>query len=292
MFRRSLLSSSSSASLLHRIPQASSSGTYFTRQDLPRTFNKILIANRGEIACRVIRTAKEVGVQTVAVFSTPDQNSQHVKLADQAVWIGNAPSAESYLRGDKIIQVAKQTGAQAIHPGYGFLSENVHFCKLCVENGIEFIGPPVQAIDAMGSKSASKRIMTDAGVPVVPGYHGDNQDTEYLYQEAKKCGFPIMLKAVLGGGGKGMRIVLNDDKEEFMSALESCRREAKKSFNDENVLLERYIVRPRHIEFQVMADKFGNVVHLYERDCSVQRRHQKVLEESPSVRKFAPYLFC
>lgn len=214
-------------------PVASPFGTYFTREDWPATFDKILIANRGEIACRVMRTARHLGIKTVAVFSEVDSESQHVQMADEAILLGPAPSSESYLRGDSIIDAAKFTGAQAIHPGYGFLSENVGFCKLCKEANIEFIGPPVSAIDDMGSKSASKEIMLKAGVPVVPGYHGENQNAEFLYEEAKKCGFPVMLKAVLGGGGKGMRIVHQDNKDEFLSALESCKREAMKSFGDD-----------------------------------------------------------
>ena len=247
---------------------------------LPANFNKILIANRGEIACRIIRTCRELGVRTVAVYSDADKNARHVQMADEAYRIGEAPAAQSYLLGDRIIEIAKKSGAQAIHPGYGFLSENAKFAKLCETQGIEFIGPPTTAIEAMGSKSASKIIMTNAKVPVVPGYHGEDQSPQRLEAEAVKCGFPIMLKAVLGGGGKGMRIV--HKVEDFQENLEACKREALKSFGDERVLLERYIVRPRHIEFQVFADKHGNAVHLYERDCSVQRRHQKVLEEAPA----------
>mmetsp|Transcript_20611 Transcript_20611/g.39880 ORF Transcript_20611/g.39880 Transcript_20611/m.39880 type:complete len:728 (+) Transcript_20611:36-2219(+) len=247
---------------------------------LPANFDKILIANRGEIACRVIRTAKALGVKTVAVFSDADAGSMHVMMADEAVRIGEPPANQSYLLSEKILEVAHETGAQAIHPGYGFLSENAKFADACAEAGVKFIGPPSDAIKAMGSKSASKIIMTDANVPVVPGYHGEDQSEEKLVAEAKKIGYPIMIKAVLGGGGKGMRIVRSED--EFLPMLDSAKREAMKSFKDDNVLLERFIERPRHIEFQVFADQQGNAVHLFERDCSVQRRHQKVLEEAPA----------
>lgn len=259
--------------------QRTSCGLYVDK-GLPQTFKKILIANRGEIACRVIRTCRELGIKTVAVFSDADANSMFVKMADEAYNIGPAASAQSYLRGDYIIQLAKQCGAQAIHPGYGFLSENAEFAKNCFESGIEFMGPPVPAITAMGSKSASKNIMNAAGVRCVPGYHGEDQTNETLFKEATKTGYPIMLKAVSGGGGKGMRIVRGP--EDFQEALDGCRREAMASFKDDRVLLERYIENPRHIEFQVFADKQGNAVHLFERDCSVQRRHQKVLEEAPA----------
>jgi len=254
-------------------------GLYVDRT-LPTNFNKILIANRGEIACRVIRTARQLGVKTVAVYSDVDAKSMHVQMADEAYRIGEAPAASSYLSFEAILDVAKRSGAQAIHPGYGFLSENAHFAEACEKAGVVFIGPPASAIHAMGSKSASKQIMTNASVPVVPGYHGDNQDPAFLKQQAGQVGYPIMLKAVLGGGGKGMRIVWN--AEEFDEALDACKREALNSFKDERVLLERYIQRPRHIEFQVFADQHGHAVHLFERDCSVQRRHQKVLEEAPA----------
>ncbi len=254
-------------------------GLYVDRA-LPQTFNKILIANRGEIACRVIRTCKQLGIKTVAVYSDADANALFVKMADEAYNIGPAASAQSYLRGDYLIELAKKVGAEAIHPGYGFLSENAGFAEACFKAGVEFIGPPVPAITAMGSKSASKNIMNAAGVRCVPGYHGTDQSNERLFKEAEKTGYPIMLKAVSGGGGKGMRIVWKP--EEFEEALEGCRREAMASFKDDNVLLERYIQNPRHIEFQVFADKQGNAVHLYERDCSVQRRHQKVFEEAPA----------
>lgn len=259
--------------------QRTDCGIYVDR-GLPRNFNKILIANRGEIACRIIRTCKQLGVRTVAVYSDADANSMFVKMADEAYNIGPAPSAQSYLRGNYLIELAKKVGAEAIHPGYGFLSENAEFAESCFAAGIEFIGPPTGAITAMGSKSASKNIMLAAGVACVPGYHGEDQSDARLQAEADKTGYPLMLKAVSGGGGKGMRIVRK--KEDFMEALEGCRGEAMASFKDDRVLLERYIENPRHIEFQIFADKHGNVVHLFERDCSVQRRHQKVFEEAPA----------
>ncbi|KAJ3114755.1 Methylcrotonoyl-CoA carboxylase subunit alpha, mitochondrial [Phlyctochytrium bullatum] len=243
-------------------------------------FDKILIANRGEIACRVMRTAKKLGIKSVAVYSEADRNAMHVAMADEAYLIGPAASAESYLRMDKIIDVAKRAGAQAIHPGYGFLSENAAFADLVAREGLVFIGPPSQAIIDMGSKSASKEIMIKAGVPVVPGYHGEEQSVEFLKNEAVKMGFPVLIKAVKGGGGKGMRIV--DKVEDFEEMLESSRREAIKSFGDDKVLVEKYIVRPRHVEVQVFADQLGGAVYLFERDCSVQRRHQKILEEAPA----------
>eukprot|EP00455_Lapot_gusevi_P050145 TRINITY_DN7222_c0_g1_i2.p1 TRINITY_DN7222_c0_g1~~TRINITY_DN7222_c0_g1_i2.p1 ORF type:complete len:625 (-),score=176.30 TRINITY_DN7222_c0_g1_i2:85-1959(-) len=253
----------------------------FTESGWPKTFDKILIANRGEIACRVIRTAKRLGVKTVAVYSDADAKAQHIQMADEAYRLGPAPAAESYLRGEKILEVAKLSGAEAIHPGYGFLSENAQFAEQCESKQVTFIGPPASAISAMGSKSASKRIMSNAGVPVVPGFHDDHiQEVSALKEQADKIGYPIMIKAVLGGGGKGMRIVRNRD--EFEDMLDSAKREAKASFKDERVLLEKYITRPRHIEFQVFADKYNNAVYFNERDCSVQRRHQKVLEEAPA----------
>ncbi|KAI8913625.1 carbamoyl-phosphate synthase L chain, ATP binding domain-containing protein [Gorgonomyces haynaldii] len=242
-------------------------------------FNKILIANRGEIAVRVMKTAKKLGIKTVAVYSEADKDSMHTQMADEAYLIGPAASADSYLRMDKILQVAKKSNAQAIHPGYGFLSENAIFAKLLEDNNITFIGPPAQSIIDMGSKSASKNIMINAGVPVVPGYHGDNQDPKFLKQQADEMGYPVLIKAVLGGGGKGMRIV--PSSEEFDEMLESAKREALKSFSDDRVLVEKYITKPRHVEVQVFADKLGNAVYLFERDCSVQRRHQKVIEEAP-----------
>ena len=243
-------------------------------------FNKILIANRGEIACRVIKTARRMGIRTVAVYSEADAGARHVRLADEAVCIGAPPPRESYLVVDKIIGVALATGAQAIHPGYGFLSENEEFAEACAKNGIVFIGPPVAAIRAMGSKSESKKLMEKAGVPLTPGYHGDNQEPDFLRQQADRIGYPVLIKASAGGGGKGMRGV--NRSEEFLDALASCKREAASSFGDEHVLIETYVQRPRHIEIQVFGDSHGNCVYLFERDCSVQRRHQKVLEEAPA----------
>ncbi|KAF5332532.1 hypothetical protein D9611_005124 [Ephemerocybe angulata] len=245
-------------------------------------FDKILIANRGEIACRVIRTAKKLGIKTVAVYSEVDKDSLHVKLADEAYNIGPAPSAESYLRMDKIIEVCHKSGAQAIHPGYGFLSENAEFAKRLEAEGLVFIGPPASAIVSMGSKSESKNIMSDAGVPCVPGYHGSNQDPDFLFKEAEKIGFPVLIKAIHGGGGKGMRTVLEPTKEAFNEALLSAKRESLKSFGNDTVLVEKYIQRPRHVEVQVFADTLGNAVSLWERDCSVQRRNQKIIEEAPA----------
>ncbi|NMF88875.1 acetyl/propionyl/methylcrotonyl-CoA carboxylase subunit alpha [Aromatoleum petrolei] len=243
-------------------------------------FEKILIANRGEIACRVIKTARRMGIKTVAVYSEADANARHVRLADEAVLIGPAAVKESYLVIDRIIAAAKQTGAQAIHPGYGFLSENEDFCDACEREGIVFIGPPVSAIRAMGSKSEAKKLMEAARVPLTPGYHGDNQEPAYLHEQADQIGYPVLIKAAAGGGGKGMRLVEKSD--DFIAALASCKREAASSFGDEHVLVEKYITRPRHIEIQVFGDTHGNCVYLFERDCSVQRRHQKVLEEAPA----------
>ncbi|MCO8086902.1 acetyl/propionyl/methylcrotonyl-CoA carboxylase subunit alpha [Acinetobacter indicus] len=243
-------------------------------------FEKILIANRGEIACRVIRTAKKLGIATVAVYSDADAQAQHVKLADEAVYIGESPAAQSYLQIERIIEAAKSTGAQAIHPGYGFLSENDQFALACQDNNIVFIGPPVDAILAMGLKATSKALMEKAGVPLTPGYHGTNQDAAFLKQQADDIGYPVLIKASAGGGGKGMRLV--ERSEDFLSALASCKSEARSSFGNEDVLIERYVVQPRHIEVQVFGDTHGNYVHLFERDCSVQRRHQKVLEEAPA----------
>ncbi|WP_168396459.1 acetyl/propionyl/methylcrotonyl-CoA carboxylase subunit alpha [Acinetobacter indicus] len=243
-------------------------------------FEKILIANRGEIACRVIRTAKKLGIATVAVYSDADAQAQHVKLADEAVYIGESPAAQSYLQIERIIEAAKSTGAQAIHPGYGFLSENDQFAFACQDNNIVFIGPPVDAILAMGLKATSKALMEKAGVPLTPGYHGTNQGAAFLKQQADDIGYPVLIKASAGGGGKGMRLV--ERSEDFLSALASCKSEARSSFGNEDVLIERYVVQPRHIEVQVFGDTHGNYVHLFERDCSVQRRHQKVLEEAPA----------
>jgi 3-methylcrotonyl-CoA carboxylase alpha subunit len=243
-------------------------------------FRKILIANRGEIACRVIRTARRMGVSTVAVYSDADAASRHVAMADEAVRIGPAPVRESYLRADAIIAAAKATGAEAIHPGYGFLSENAEFADALATAGLVFIGPPASAIRAMGLKGAAKALMQEAKVPVVPGYHGDNQDYEFLLKEAERIGWPVLIKAVAGGGGKGMRRV--DAASEFKAALAGAQREGANAFGNDRVLLEKYLVKPRHIEIQVFADRQGNAVHLFERDCSVQRRHQKVLEEAPA----------
>ena len=253
-----------------------------------KLFDKIIIANRGEIACRVIRTAKKLGIKTVACYSDADANALHVQMADEAVHIGNSPATESYLRGEKIIAAAKRTGAQAVHPGYGFLSENLAFCKMCEDNNIVFIGPPPGAIRSMGSKSESKDIMIKAKVPVTPGYHGSNQDKDFLFSEASKIGYPLMIKAVSGGGGKGMRAVL--DPAHFHEALEGCKREALKSFGDADVLIEKLVRAPRHVELQIFGDTFGNVVHLRERDCSVQRRHQKVMKYLSSGLRGASHL--
>jgi 3-methylcrotonyl-CoA carboxylase alpha subunit len=243
-------------------------------------FNKILIANRGEIACRVIKTARRMGIRTVAVYSEADAGARHVRLADEAVCIGPAAARESYLVIDKIIGAAQATGAQAIHPGYGFLAENEAFAAACAANGVVFIGPPVAAIRAMGLKSESKKLMEKAGVPLTPGYHGDAQDPAYLREQADRIGYPVLIKASAGGGGKGMRAVYQG--AEFADALGSCQREAAAAFGDDHVLIEKYLQRPRHIEIQVFGDTHGNCVYLFERDCSVQRRHQKVLEEAPA----------
>ena len=243
-------------------------------------FRKILIANRGEIACRVIATARNLGIATVAVYSEADANARHVALADEAWPIGPPPARESYLVGARIIDVAKQSGAEAIHPGYGFLSENADFADACAAAGIVFIGPPAAAIRAMGSKSAAKTLMEKAGVPLVPGYHGDDQDPALLASEAERIGYPVLIKASAGGGGKGMRVV--ESAHAFAAALGGAKREALASFGDERVLVEKYLTRPRHIEIQVFFDKHGAGVSLFERDCSIQRRHQKVLEEAPA----------
>jgi 3-methylcrotonyl-CoA carboxylase alpha subunit len=243
-------------------------------------FTKILIANRGEIACRIARTARRMGIRTVAVYSDADADALHVQTCDEAYRLGPAAPRESYLNAEAILAVAAKSGAQAIHPGYGFLSENEAFAEACATAGVVFIGPPPRAIAAMGSKSAAKTIMADAHVPLVPGYHGDGQDPAMLAREAAKIGFPVLIKATSGGGGKGMKIVTR--KAEFAAALASAQREAKASFGDDRVLLERYLTSPRHIEIQVFADTHGEAVYLFERDCSVQRRHQKVLEEAPA----------
>ena len=243
-------------------------------------FRKILIANRGEIACRVITAARAMGIRTVAVYSDADRDARHVALADEARRIGPPEARASYLNMEAILAAARDTGAEAIHPGYGFLSENEAFATACAKAGIVFIGPTPEAIAAMGDKSAAKRLMEKAGVPLVPGYHGENQDPLFLQREADKIGYPVLIKASAGGGGKGMRIVV--EAGGFPAALASAKREAKASFGDERVLIERYLERPRHIEVQVFGDTHGNLVYLFERDCSVQRRHQKVLEEAPA----------
>ncbi|MCZ2723711.1 acetyl/propionyl/methylcrotonyl-CoA carboxylase subunit alpha [Marinomonas sp. 15G1-11] len=243
-------------------------------------FHKILIANRGEIACRVIQTAQKMGIRCVAVYSEADRHSRHVSLADEAYLLGPAASSESYLRQDKILDIALRSGAQAIHPGYGFLSENKAFAENCAQHDLVFIGPPSSAIAAMGSKSAAKAIMENAGVPLVPGYHGNDQTPKLLRDEALKCGFPLLLKAVAGGGGKGMRVVEN--MGEFDDALSAAKREAQNAFGNSDMLIERYLTQPRHVEIQVFCDTHGNGVYLSERDCSIQRRHQKVLEEAPA----------
>jgi len=243
-------------------------------------FTKILIANRGEIACRVAATARRMGIRTVAVYSDADASAKHVQSCDEAVHIGASAARDSYLRWEKIIEAAKATDAQAVHPGYGFLSENSEFAQACADAGLVFIGPPASAIEAMGLKAASKQLMEQSGVPLVPGYHGADQDPQVLQTAADGIGYPVLIKASAGGGGKGMRVV--EKAADFAAALASCQREAKNSFGNDAVLIEKYVQRPRHIEIQVFADTHGNCVHLFERDCSVQRRHQKVLEEAPA----------
>ncbi|MEQ9347193.1 MAG: acetyl/propionyl/methylcrotonyl-CoA carboxylase subunit alpha [Thalassospira sp.] len=241
---------------------------------------KLLIANRGEIACRVIKTARRMGIQTVAVYSDADANALHVKLADEAYHIGGPAPKDSYLRSDRLLEVIAQSGADAVHPGYGFLSENAGFADALEKDGCVFVGPPASAIRAMGSKSEAKKIMGKAGVPLVPGYHGEDQDPDLLAAEADKIGYPVLIKASAGGGGKGMRAV--DTPSDFKDALITCKREAQSSFGDDHCLIEKLIVKPRHVEIQVFADSHGNAVYLFERDCSLQRRHQKVIEEAPA----------
>jgi 3-methylcrotonyl-CoA carboxylase alpha subunit len=243
-------------------------------------FESVLIANRGEIACRIIRTARRLGIRSIAIFSAADRGALFARLADEAHEIGPAPARESYLAGDKIIALAKGVGASCVHPGYGFLSENAEFAEACAEAGIVFVGPPPSAIRAMGLKNAAKALMQKAGVPVVPGYHGDNQAPKFLKEKAYEIGYPVLIKAIAGGGGKGMRRV--DAHVDFESALEGAAREGQGAFGDSRVLIEKYVARPRHIEMQIFGDQSGEVVHLYERDCSLQRRHQKVIEESPA----------
>jgi len=243
-------------------------------------FEKILIANRGEIAIRVMTACQQLGVKTVAVYSEVDENAPHVRYADEAICIGPAQASQSYLNIAKIIDAAKKSGAQAIHPGYGFLAENAAFAKSCKDAGLVFIGPSDEVIALMGDKIEAKKVMEKAKVPVIPGYHGKDQSTEKLLAEGKKIGFPLLVKAAAGGGGKGMRIV--ESEKDLSEAIEGAKREAKSSFGNESVLLERYISKPRHIEFQILADNHGNTIHLYERECSIQRRHQKIVEETPS----------
>lgn len=243
-------------------------------------FKKILIANRGEISCRVSRTAHKLGIKTVAVYSDADAHALHVAMADEAVHLGPAPSRESYLCADKIIAAAKATGAEAIHPGYGFLSENAAFAQACADNGIKFIGPSAAAITAMGSKSGAKALMEKAGVPLIPGYHGEQQDAGFLLEQARKMGFPVLLKASAGGGGKGMRAVHAEN--EFHEALQAAQREAMNAFGDQRMLIEKLLLEPRHVEVQILADAQGNCVYVFDRDCSIQRRHQKVVEEAPA----------
>ncbi|WP_156506396.1 acetyl/propionyl/methylcrotonyl-CoA carboxylase subunit alpha, partial [Oleiphilus sp. HI0117] len=244
------------------------------------TFEKVLVANRGEIAVRVMRTAKSLGYKTVAVYSEADAGAPHVLNADEAVCIGAAPVGESYLVADKILAAAKLTGAGAIHPGYGFLSENCDFANACEKANIEFIGPPSAAIELMGSKRLSKIAMTKAGVPCIPGYEGADQDIETLLKEAQTIGFPIMVKASAGGGGRGMRLVF--EESELEAQIKTASSEAENAFGSGELILERAVIKPRHIEIQVFADKYGNAVYFGERDCSIQRRHQKVVEEAPS----------
>ena len=247
---------------------------------MAKKIKKILIANRGEIACRVMKTARKMGISTVAVYSDADRKALHVRMADEAVHIGPSPAIESYLVIDKIITAAKDTGADAIHPGYGFLSENPAFVRACQKAKITFIGPAAESMEAMGLKDAAKKLMDDAGVPITPGYHGKDQDPKLLKAKAGMIGYPVLIKAVAGGGGKGMRKV--EAEEDFDAMLASCQREAKSSFDNDDVLIEKYIQSPRHIEVQVFGDTHGNVVHMFERDCSLQRRHQKVIEEAPA----------
>jgi 3-methylcrotonyl-CoA carboxylase alpha subunit len=249
-------------------------------RDDSELFSKILIANRGEIACRVIRTARRLGIATVAVYSQADHHALHVELADEAWPIGPPPARESYLNIDVILDAARRSGAEAVHPGYGFLSENAEFAEACAAAGITFIGPPAAAIRAMGSKAAAKALMARSGVPLVPGYHGEDQDPEHLADEAERIGFPVLIKAAAGGGGRGMRVVAGAG--EFAAALAGAKREAAAAFGDDCMLIEKYLEQPRHIEIQIFADSHGNAVHLFERDCSIQRRYQKIIEEAPA----------
>lgn len=243
-------------------------------------FNKILIANRGEIACRIIKTARSMGIHTVAIYSSVDKDSLHVRSADSAYYVGEAAAKESYLNSAAIIRVAKESGAQAIHPGYGFLSENPEFAQACEAAGIVFIGPSVAAMEAMASKQLAKQLLEKSKVPLTPGYHGSEQSEAHLLNEAKKIGFPVLIKAANGGGGKGMRTVHSE--EEFSTALAGAKRESMASFADDTMIIEKLVLHPRHVELQIMADNHGNVVHIFERDCSIQRRHQKIIEEAPA----------
>ncbi|MBO0758300.1 MAG: ATP-grasp domain-containing protein, partial [Bradyrhizobiaceae bacterium] len=240
----------------------------------------VLIANRGEIACRIAHTAKRLGLRTIAVYSDADQGALHTRLCDEAHWLGPAPASDSYLAIDKLIALARRSGAACIHPGYGFLAENAAFAEACVAAGIVFIGPPASAIRAMGLKDRAKALMERAGVPILAGYYGDRQETGFLRQKAYEVGYPLIIKAVAGGGGRGLRRV--DKHAEFEPALESARREAQSAFGDARMLIEKYVGSPRHIEIQIFADAHGNIIHLNERDCSLQRRHQKVIEEAPA----------
>ncbi|MFO1075999.1 MAG: biotin carboxylase N-terminal domain-containing protein, partial [Geminicoccaceae bacterium] len=240
----------------------------------------LLIANRGEIACRIIRTCRRLGIRTVAVYSDADRDALHVRLADEAVRLGPAPAAESYLLAERVLEAARLTGAEAVHPGYGFLSESAAFARAVREAGLVFVGPPPEAMERLGGKDSAKALLAPAGVPLVPGYHGADQADARLRDEASAIGFPLLIKAVAGGGGKGMRRV--DDPADFLELLAACRREAKAAFGEDRVLLERLIERPRHVELQVFADRPGQAVHLFERDCTLQRRHQKIIEEAPA----------
>ncbi len=243
-------------------------------------FKSVLIANRGEIACRIARTAKRLGLRVIAVHSEADRNALHVRAADEAIEIGPAPAAQSYLSIERLIAAAQAGNADCIHPGYGFLAENADFAQACLDAGFVFIGPPPAAMRAMGLKDRAKALAEKAGVPVVPGYHGERQEPKFLKQKAYELGYPLLIKAIAGGGGKGMRRV--DKHAEFDAALEAAQREAQSAFGDARVLLEKYVSHPRHIELQVFADRHGHVIHLGERDCSLQRRHQKVIEEAPA----------
>ncbi|MFX4221234.1 MAG: biotin carboxylase N-terminal domain-containing protein [Thalassobaculum sp.] len=247
---------------------------------MSKVFSKILIANRGEIACRIIRTAKRMGIKTVAVYSDADADGKHVRMADEAVRLGPPPSAESYLLIDRIVEACQQTGAEAVHPGFGFLSERAAFCEALEKAGITFIGPGVKAIEAMGDKITSKKIAKEAGVSTVPGFVGLIEGPDHAAEIAEEIGYPVMIKATAGGGGKGMRIA--NSKDELKDGVRSAMNEARSSFGDDRVFIEKFVTEPRHIEIQVLADKHGNVIHLGERECSIQRRHQKVIEEAPS----------